>query len=200
MTGILKPKTLLAHSIWLSDEDIELIVAGGAAISHNPESNMKTASGLARVPEMREAGVLMSLGTDGAASNNNLDLFEEMDAAAKIQKLVREDPTLAPAEFIFELATRGGAKALGLEDQIGSLEVGKRADIVLIDTRVPELQPVYNVYSLLVYAVKGSHVQTVIVDGEILMRERVVLKGDLEETLKQAEQWRDKIRESLEEQ
>ena len=128
--GILTPGVVLHHSIWLSDEDIERIARGGAATSHNPESNMKTASGLARVPDLVAAGVTVGLGTDGPASNNNLDMFEEMDTAAKLHKLLREDPTVMPAKTVFELATLGGAKALGLEESIGSIEPGKLADIV----------------------------------------------------------------------
>ena len=114
----------------------------------------------------------MGLGTDGPASNNNLDLFEEMDTAAKVHKLVRSDPTVMPAKEVFRMATRGGAKALGLDALVGSLEAGKRADVVLIDVRQPELTPMYDVYSHLVYAIKGAHVKTVLVDGRVILRDR----------------------------
>jgi 5-methylthioadenosine/S-adenosylhomocysteine deaminase len=195
--SLLGPGMILHHSITLSDADIALLAKRGVAVSHNPESNMKGASGLARVPDLLAAGVTVGLGTDGPASNNNLDLFEEMDTAAKVHKLVRSDPTVMPAKEVFRMATRGGAKALGLEALVGSLEAGKRADIVLIDIRKPELTPMYDVYSHLVYAIKGAHVKTVLVDGEVILRDRKMTTLDEETVMAKAREIQKRIQESL---
>jgi 5-methylthioadenosine/S-adenosylhomocysteine deaminase len=188
---------ILHHSITLSDADIALLAKRGVAVSHNPQSNMKGASGLARVPDLLAGGVTVGLGTDGPASNNNLDLFEEMDTAAKVHKLVRSDPTVMPAKEVFRMATRGGAKALGLDALVGSLEAGKRADIVLIDVRQPELTPMYDVYSHLVYAIKGAHVKTVLVDGEVILRDRKMITLDEDAVMAKAREIQARIRESL---
>ncbi|HJS72647.1 MAG TPA: amidohydrolase [Vicinamibacteria bacterium] len=195
--NLLGPGMILHHSITLSDADIALLSKRGVAVSHNPESNMKGASGLARVPDLLAAGVTVGLGTDGPASNNNLDLFEEMDTAAKVHKLVRSDPTVMPAKEVFRMATRGGAKALGLDALVGSLEAGKRADIVLIDVREPELTPMYDVYSHLVYAIKGAHVKTVLVDGEVILRDRKMTTLDEDTVMAKAREIQKRIRESL---
>lgn len=195
--GLLGPGVLLAHGVWLSDEDIRRVAQSGAGISHNPESNMKTASGVARVPELLEAGIPVGLGTDGPASNNNLDLFEEMDTAAKLHKLVRDDPTVLPAREVFAMATRGGARALGMEDKIGSIEIGKRADLALIDMRQPELTPLYDVYSQLVYATKGAQVKTVIVNGRVVLEDRQMMTLDTAEVLRQARKIQTQITHSL---
>jgi 5-methylthioadenosine/S-adenosylhomocysteine deaminase len=138
-------------------------------------SNMKTASGVAPVPEMMKAGIPVALGTDGAASNNSLDMFNEMKFAALLSKVHKLDPTVVPAQAVLEMATIKGAIALGLQRDIGSLEVGKKADIVLVDLKKPHLAPLHNVISHLVYSAVGSDVDTVIVDGEVLMQGRKVL-------------------------
>jgi 5-methylthioadenosine/S-adenosylhomocysteine deaminase len=195
--GVLGPGTILHHAIWLSDEDIRTIALHGASISHNPESNMKTASGLARVPELLAAGIAVGLGTDGPASNNNLDMFEEMDTAGKVHKLFRGDPTVLPAKTVFEMATLGGARALGLEKRIGSIETGKLADIVLVDARHPSLVPLYDVYSHLVYAVKGADVETVVVNGRIIVRDRKMTTVDEEEVMKKAREIKERVLSSL---
>ena len=197
--GILTKETILHHAIWLSDEDITRIKKGGAGTTHNPESNMKTASGLSPVPELLAAGISVGLGTDGAASNNNLDMFEEMDSAAKLHKLVRQDSTAMPAKTVFAMATIGGAKALGLGDRVGSLEAGKLADIVLIDIREPSLTPLYDVYSHLVYAIKGNHVDTVLVNGRVIVQGGRVRTVNTEEILEKAKAIQARIIESLEE-
>ena len=158
---------------------------------------MKGASGLARVPDLLARGVVVGLGTDGPASNNNLDMFEEMDTAAKVHKLYRSDPTVMPAREVFRMATRGGAKALGLDSLVGSLEVGKRADVVLIDLNQPELTPMYDVYSHLVYAIKGAHVRTVVVDGRIVVRDRKMTTLDERAVMKKAREIQKRILESL---
>jgi 5-methylthioadenosine/S-adenosylhomocysteine deaminase len=195
--GVLDPGTILHHAIWLSDEDIRTIARHGASISHNPESNMKTASGLARVPELLAAGVAVGLGTDGPASNNNLDLFEEMDTAAKVHKLFRGDPTVLPAKIVFEMATLGGARALGLDERVGSIEAGKLADIVLVDARDPSLVPLYDVYSHLVYAVKGGDVATVVVNGRVVVREGRMTTVDEDEVMAKARELKARVLSSL---
>jgi 5-methylthioadenosine/S-adenosylhomocysteine deaminase len=195
--GLLGPGMILHHAITLSDTDIALLAERGVAVSHNPESNMKGASGLARVPDLLARGVTVGLGTDGPASNNNLDLFEEMDTAAKVHKLFRSDPTVMPAKEVFRMATRGGAKALGLDSLVGSLEVGKRADVVLIALDEPELMPMYDVYSHLVYTVKGAHVRTVVVDGRVVVRDRKMTTLDERKVMEKAREIQKRILESL---
>lgn len=195
--GMLGPSTILHHGVWLDDADIERIARGGASVSHNPESNMKTAAGVAPVPDLLAAGVAVGLGTDGPASNNNLDLFEEMDTAAKLHKLSRRDPTVLPAAEVFHMATRGGARALGLEGEIGSLEPGKRADLALIDLHDPGLTPLYDVYSHLVYAVKAADVRTVIVNGRIVVRDRQLTTVDVSEVMTRARELQVDILQSV---
>lgn len=170
--GALGPNVLIHHGTTLTPADVALLAKRGVAVSHNPESNMKGASGLAPLDRFLAANLTVGLGTDGPAGNNNLDMFEELDTCAKVHKMRLKDPTAMPARVVFELATLGGAKALGLSDQIGSLEVGKRADVVLIDLSPPELTPLYDVYSQLVYAIKGGHVRTVVIDGRVVVRDR----------------------------
>ena len=194
--GALRPGTVLAHSIYLSDEDIERIAAGGAGVSHNPQSNLKLGIPLAApVVKLLAAGIPVGLGTDGAASNNDLDLFDEMDTAAKLHKFTNADPTAMPAETVFRMATMGGARVLNLHDRIGSLEPGKRADIVLLDTRRAGFTPLYNVYSHLVYAARGSDVSTVLVNGRVVVRDGRVLTVDEAEVMKRAYTFRDRVRE-----
>lgn len=195
--GALGEGTLLHHAIWLSDDDIAAIARSGASVSHNPESNMKTAAGVSPVPKLLAAGVAVGLGTDGPASNNNLDLFEEMDTAAKLHKLVDEDATAMPALTVFRMATMGGARALGLADRIGSIESGKRADIVLIDLDRPELTPMYDVYSHLVYAIKAGHVDTVLIDGRIVVSGGRVRTVDAAQAMARARALQSSIRERL---
>lgn len=163
--GVLSPRLLACHCVALDRADMELLKDHDVKVSHNPESNMKLASGIAPVPELLDAGVCVGLGTDGPTSNNNLDMFMEMDAAAKIHKVRTMDPTVMDAEMVLRMATIDAARALGLGDQIGSLESGKKADIIIIDTRKPHLTPMYNVYSHLVYSACGSDVSSTIING-----------------------------------
>ena len=195
--GVLGPGMILHHVITLTDEDIATLARHGVGTSHSPESAMKGASGLARPSDLLAAGVAVGLGTDGPASNNNLDMFEEMDTAAKVHKLYREDPTVMPAATVFRMATIGAAEALGLSDDIGSLERGKLADIVLIDLDRPELTPLYDVYSHLVYTIKGPHVSSVLVGGKFVVRDRQVLTLDVEEVMGKAREIQQRIGESL---
>ncbi|MGH9460089.1 MAG: amidohydrolase family protein [Vicinamibacteria bacterium] len=195
--GVLGPGMILHHVITLTDADIETLARHGVGTSHNPESNMKGASGLARAPDLLAAGVPVGLGTDGPASNNNLDMFEEMDTAAKVHKLYREDPTVMPARTVFRMATIGAAEALGLSQDIGSLEPGKLADVVLINVDRPELTPLYDVYSHLVYAIKAPHVSSVLVGGKFVVRDRRVLTLDVEEVMSKAREIQQRIAQSL---
>ena len=197
--GALRPGTVLAHSIYLSDEDIQRIAAGGAGIAHNPQSNMKL--GVARaapVAKALAAGIPVGIGTDGPASNNDLDMFDEMDAAAKLQKFMLGDPAALPAATVFRMATMGGARVLNLHDEIGSLEPGKRADIVLVDMQRPGLTPLYSIYSHLVYAARGSDVTTVIVNGRVVVEDGEILTVDEEEVMERARGFGERVREVME--
>ena len=173
--GLWGPRTLAAHGVWVSPEDMPVLKAAGVAVSHNPESNMKLASGTAPVVDYLEAGVTVGLGTDGAASNNDLDMFEAMRFAAFLQKHARNDPRALPAPAVLDMATRDGAVALGLGAQVGSLEVGKRADVIMVDTRGPRQTPMFDPVAHLVYSAHGDDVTTTIVNGKVLMRDRKVL-------------------------
>jgi len=195
--GILGPNVILHHGITLTAEQRKRCAELGVGVSHNVESNMKGASGLLDLQAMIDAGVAVGLGTDGGAGNNNLDLFEEMDTCAKIHKLQAGNPAAMPAKQVFMLATLGGAKALGLEKQIGSLEKGKRGDVVLIDLRAPELTPLYDVYSQLVYAIKGGHVETVVVDGRVIVEGREVQTVDTAEVVARSRAIQTKILRAL---
>ncbi|MGQ9533418.1 MAG: amidohydrolase family protein [Desulfotomaculales bacterium] len=179
-TGLLRVPVLAAHCVHLDDDDVGILAARGVSVAHNPESNMKLASGVAPVAQLLDAGVNVALGTDGAASNNNLDLFEEMRAAALLQKVARRDPTVLPAHRVLEMPTINGARALGLADRIGSLEPGKKADFILVDTAQAHLTPRHSVPAHLVYAARGPDVVTVVVDGRIVMENRAVLTVDEE--------------------
>jgi 5-methylthioadenosine/S-adenosylhomocysteine deaminase len=186
--GLLDPGTLLVHCTWLSDEDLETIAASGAAVSHTPQSNMKLASGVARLPELLEKNIRIGLGTDGCASNNTLDMFREMDMAAKLHKVVSGDPTVLNARAVLTMATRGGASAIGLGDRIGSLEPGKEADLILIDPQPPHLVPMFHPESHVVYSARGSDVDTVIVAGRVLVRGGRLLTGDLSQMMRRVQE------------
>lgn len=195
--GFLNGRTIAAHVVFANPNEIEILKTRGVGVAHNPQSNMKLASGVAPVPQMLNANVRLGLGTDGAASNNDLNLWEEMDAAAKLHKVFTGDPRVVSAEQAFMMATTGGARALHLENKIGSLEAGKRADIVIVDFADLHQTPVYNVYSHLVYATKASDVNTVIIDGKIVMRERRLLTLNENVIKKDANLYQQKIIKSL---
>ncbi len=169
--GVLDDRTLLVHAVWIDETDLRIIADTGSAVAHCPESNMKLASGVAPVPDMLRMGIPVGLGTDGSASNNDLDLFLEMDTAAKLHKVHRLDPTVADAAGILKTATISGAAAIGLADQIGSIEPGKKADMVVIDTRRAHLVPMYDPVSHIVYAVCGGDVRDVVVGGRVCVRD-----------------------------
>lgn len=179
--GILDSDTLLVHAIWLKDNDIRLIAHRKASVSVTTESEMKLASGIAPVPDLIRAGIAVGLGTDGCASNNDQDLFGEMDVTAKLHKVNTLDPTVMDAGTVLTMATIGGAKAVGLDKEIGSLEIGKQADVIVVDTRAPHLFPMYNPVSHLVYSAKGSDVRDAIVAGRMLLKDRRLMTLDMEE-------------------
>jgi 5-methylthioadenosine/S-adenosylhomocysteine deaminase len=195
--GFLSPRTVAAHTVHLTDNEIKLLRQYNVGSVHNPQSNMKLASGVAPVPQMLKAGVAVGLGTDGAASNNDLDMWEEMDTAAKLHKLSSNDPKVITAEEALAMATIGGARALHMEGDIGSLEEGKRADIVVVDLDALHQTPRYSIYSHLVYATKAADVRTVVIEGRVVMRDRRLLT--LDETLikQKARALRERVTRSL---
>lgn len=195
--GFLNDRVIAAHMVWPQGTDLAILKRRGVGVVHNPQSNMKLASGVAPVPKMMAEGVLVGLGTDGAASNNDLNMWEEMDTVAKLHKVFTGDPKVISAQQAFELATIRGAQALHLEKEIGSLEVGKRADILIIDRDTLNQIPLYNIYSDLVYATKGSDVQTVIINGRVVMRNRRLLTLNETTVKTEARALRDKIIKSL---
>ncbi|AMY10026.1 5-methylthioadenosine/S-adenosylhomocysteine deaminase [Luteitalea pratensis] len=195
--GLLGRHLLGAHGVWLGPDDIRLVAEAHASISHNPESNMKLASGVAPVGEYVAAGVAIGLGTDGAASNNDLDMFEAMRQAAFLQKVTRGDPTTAPATLVLEMATRRGAEAIGMGDRLGQLTPGRRADVIVVDTRAPHLQPMFDPIAQLVYAAKGSDVRTTIVNGRVLMHDRVVKTLQAPAVLGDAQKMAERVRAAV---
>jgi 5-methylthioadenosine/S-adenosylhomocysteine deaminase len=195
--GILGPDVIGAHCIWVDQADIATLAHFNVGCINNPSSNMKTAAGVMPVPEMLAAGEPIGLATDGAASNNNQDMFEEMDLAAKLQKIARMNPRALPEKQVVEMATINGARALHLEKIIGSLETGKKADLILVDIGAPHATPMYDVYSELVYALKASDVRTVVIAGNIVMRDRRMLTLDEKEILAKAEEYKKKVTSSL---
>ena len=195
--GFFGPRTLGAHGVHLTPADIEILKKRGVGISHNPESNMKLASGTAPVPELRKAGVPVGLGTDGAASNNDLDMFEAMRAAALLHKLVSKDPRTLPAADVVAMATIEGAKAIGMDAQIGSLEPGKRADLIVVGTNIARQTPMYDPLSHLVYVTHGDDVETTIVNGKVLMRDKKVLTIDEPAVLAEARALAGQVRKAV---
>ena len=192
--GLLEGDLISAHAIHLNDEELDLISLKDVRIVHVPESNMKLASGIARVPEMLSRGVKVGLGTDGCASNNNLDLFQEMDVAAKMHKAFSWDPTSLDAETTLRMAISGGAAVMGIDKMVGTIEKGKKADVIVIETKRPHLVPLYNPFSTLVYSANGPDVKDVIVNGRILMKDRCFQTLDAEEIMERVHGIAGKIR------
>jgi 5-methylthioadenosine/S-adenosylhomocysteine deaminase len=195
--GFLNERVIAAHTVFVTEQEIDIFKQKGVGSAHNPQSNMKLASGVAPVPQMLRKDVAVGLGTDGAASNNDLNMWEEMDTAAKLHKLYSGDPKTLPAESAFEMATIRGARALDLDKLIGSLEVGKRADIVIVDFDDLNQTPYFNFYSHLVYATKADDVRTVVINGRIVMLDRRLLTLNESVIKKDANTYRKKIIESL---
>lgn len=196
--GVLEPRVVAAHCVHVDAADRALLAGKRVGCVHNPSSNMKLASGVAPVPALRAVGVAVALGTDGpAGSNNDLNLFEEMDLAAKLQKLSSGDPRTLPAPTALALATIEGARALGLEEEIGSLEPGKKADLILVRRDAPHAIPAYDLYSQIVYSLKASDVEASIINGRVVMEGRRVLSLDEAAIKRQTQRYAAAVRKSL---
>ncbi len=196
--GLFNGRTVAAHAVWVDDQDLAVLKDRSVGVAHCPSSNMKLASGVAPVKQMLALGLAVGLGTDGpAGSNNDFDLFKEMDLAAKLQKVITRDPQAVPALQALEMATILGARALGMEKEIGSLEPGKRADMITVRLDAPHAVPLYNVYSGLVYALKGCDVENVMVNGRLIVRSRRILTLNQTQILTEAERYRAKVLASL---
>lgn len=184
--GFFGGRVIVAHAVHPTAKEIRLMAEKRVGVAHNPVSNMKLASGVAPLSEMLQNGITVALGTDGAASNNTLNLFKEMNAAALLQKVTHLEPTAMSARDTVKAATIAGARVLGLEKRIGSLEKGKRADLIIIDLNRPHLVPMYDVYSELVYATSGADVETVLIDGRLVMHNRKLLTLNEENAIKES--------------
>ncbi len=195
--GFLSRRLLAAHVVHVNDEEIAILKRREVGVAHCPQSNMKLSSGAAPIPQMLKAGLRAGLGTDGAASNHDLSMWEEMDTAAKLHKLVTMDPTVLTAGQALEMATIGSARALHMEKEIGSLEAGKRADVIIVDLSAPHLTPMYNLHSHLVYATKASDVADTIVNGRVLMRNRRLLTLNEVAVRTEARKYQKQVTESL---
>src|SRR5580658_3071019 len=196
--GVLGPDVVAAHCIYVDETDRELLAQKRVGCVHNPSSNMMLASGVSPVPELRAVGVAVGLGTDGpAGSNNDLDLMEEMDLAAKLQKITKMDPRALGAQSVVEMATIEGAKALHMEKEIGSLEPGRKADIILISLDEPNAVPMFDIYAQLAYALKASDVETVVIGGKVVMRDRKLLTVNEEQAIQKAREYKKTIAASL---
>jgi 5-methylthioadenosine/S-adenosylhomocysteine deaminase len=196
--GVLTGRTVAAHCVWVDDADIGVLKARGTGVGHCPSSNMKLASGVAPVVKMLAAGVNVGLGPDGpAGSNNDFNLFEEMDLAAKLQKVTTNDPQALPASQALEMATIRGARALGMDKEIGSLESGKRADAILVRIDRPNAVPLYDAVSQMVYALKADDVRDVMVNGKLVVRDGRILTLNQAAILAKAAEYRLKVSQSL---
>jgi 5-methylthioadenosine/S-adenosylhomocysteine deaminase len=195
--GLLDEQFIGFHCVMMAEEDMRIFADHGCKVVHNPESNMKLASGVAPIPAMLRHGIVVGLGTDGCASNNNLDMFQEMDTAAKLGKAALLDPTVMPARTVLRMATCNGAKVLGLERLVGTLEAGKKADICIIDMNKPHLTPLYEEYSHLVYTVGGADVDTVLINGRVVMKDRRLLTIDEDEAMRRVRGIAIRVRKSL---
>jgi 5-methylthioadenosine/S-adenosylhomocysteine deaminase len=196
--GLLGPDVLAAHCIFVDETDRKILAQHNVGCVHNPSSNMMLASGVSPVPEMRTAGVAVGLGTDGpAGSNNDLDLMEEMDLAAKLAKITKNDPLALNAKAVVEMGTIDGARALHMEKEIGSLEARKKADLILIRLDRPNAVPMYDVYAQLAYALKASDVQTVVIGGRVVMRDQILLTVKEAEAVAKAREYKKTIAASL---
>src|SRR5579859_4962986 len=196
--GLLGPNVVAAHCIFVDEADRKLLAEKGVGCVHNPSSNMMIASGVAPVPEERAAGIGVGLGTDGpAGSNNDLDLMEEIDLAAKLAKISKMDPLALGAKDVVAMATIDGARAIHMGKEIGSLEAGKKADLVLISLDEPNAVPMYDVYAQIAYSLKGSDVQTVVIGGRVVMRDRKLLTVDEPAALEKAREYGKSVKASL---
>jgi len=193
--GLFKAPVLAAHCVHLTEEDIEILQEVEAGVAHNPTSNMKLASGMAPIPQMLEAGIKVGIGTDGTASNNNLNMFEEMHLTSLLHKVSWGDPTVLPAFQVLQMGTVGGAKVVNLAHEIGTLEAGKKADLILIDLEQPHLYPSHGLVANLIYSAQASDVKTSIIDGQVVMKDRQVLTMDEEKVMFEAQRYAQKMLE-----
>jgi cytosine/adenosine deaminase-related metal-dependent hydrolase len=193
--GLVGPKVVFAHGVWLTEKEWQILAEKEASVAHCPSSNMKLSSGIAKVPEMMGAGVNVGLGCDGGPSNNSYDMIREMKTASLLQKVRTMDPVTMSAETVLEMATVNGAKALGLQGQIGSIEPGKRADIIVVGMQKPHLTPAFNPVSHIAYAALGCDVETTIIDGRIVMDGRKVSTLDEHRILQEANERATKLLE-----
>ncbi|MCX7793071.1 MAG: amidohydrolase family protein [Thermodesulfovibrionales bacterium] len=192
----LDSSVIAAHAVWLDEREIDLMAESGASVSHCIESNLKLASGIAPLPLMIKKGVKVTSGTDGAASNNDLDVLSEISLAAKLHKAIASDPTVLDARTALLMATRWAAEATGLGGLTGSIEKGKKADLIICNLDKPHLTPVYDIYSHIVYTMKSSDVETVMIDGKIVINQRELKTGDEREILRKARIWQERIKGS----
>ena len=196
--GVLGPELVAAHCIFVDEADRKLLAERQVGCVHNPSSNMMIASGVSPVPEMRASGIAVGLGTDGpAGSNNDLDLMEEIDLAAKLAKISKMNPLALNAKAVVEMATIDGARALHMEKEIGSLEAGKKADVILISLDEPNAVPMYDVYAQIAYSLKGSDVETVVIGGRVVMRSHKLLTVDEVAVLEKAREYGKSVKASL---
>jgi 5-methylthioadenosine/S-adenosylhomocysteine deaminase len=195
--GLLDERFIAFHCVMMDEEDMRRFADYRCKVVHNPESNMKLASGTAPIPAMLRHGIIVGLGTDGCASNNNLDMFQEMDTAAKLGKQALLDPTVMPAQTVLRMATCNGAKVLGLDRHVGTLAVGKKADLCIIGMNKPHLTPLYDEYSHLVYSVGGADVDTVLINGKVVMKDRRLLTIDEEEAMQRVRGIAVRVKKSL---
>lgn len=195
--GFLGERTSAAHCVHVSPRDIDILASHQIAVAHNPQSNMKLASGVAPVPRMQEAGLTISLGTDGAASNNDLNMWEEINTAALLHKVIQNDPTVLNAETAVRMATNGGARTLGLETITGSIEPGKHADLIIVAKDEVHSMPAYDIYAMLAYVSDGSDVETVLIDGKLVMENRKILAIDEAEIIAEFRRLTDEIAQNV---
>jgi len=191
--GLFEHPVLAAHCVHLTDADMDILARKNVGVAHNPGSNMKLASGVSPVTELLKRGIAVGLGTDGAASNNNLDMFEEIRLASLLQKVHTEDPTVIPALQALEMATVLGARAVGLEEDIGVIKSGMKADLIILNTDAAHLTPKHDIVSLLAYAANSTDVDTAIINGKVVMENRRVLTMDEEQILWQAQKCADRL-------
>jgi 5-methylthioadenosine/S-adenosylhomocysteine deaminase len=195
--GVLNERVIAAHCVALTDKDVKIIKKRDVKVSHNPVSNLKLASGISPIPKMLEEDITVSLGTDSPCSNNTADMFETMKTTAILHKGINKNPTLLPAEKVLEMATIEGAKALSWNNEIGSIAVGKKADLIIVNLKKPHLSPLYNEASHLVYAAKASDVETVIINGKIIMENRTLTTLKIERVMALAEKAKDNLLRKL---
>jgi 5-methylthioadenosine/S-adenosylhomocysteine deaminase len=196
--GVLNGRTVTAHCVWMSAADLQILKTRGVGVAHCPSSNMMLGSGVAPVVKMLALGIAVGLGPDGpAGSNNDFNMFEEMDLAAKLQKVITLDPQVLPAGQALEMATIGGARVLGMEKEIGSLEPGKRADMITVRLDRPNAEPLYDPISQMVYALKGEDVRDVMVNGKPVVEDGKILTLNEAQILKKAEEYRESVSRSL---